>query len=677
MYSSLTLTLLFFLTLGLSPIGDREKDDAQPKSEANYLTNRSPLISSPYLELPLGAIKPHGWLKDQLVKQKQGMTGHLDEQYPLVMGKRNGWLGGDGDQWERGPYWIDGLLPLAYILDDEELKAKVKPWIEWSLNNQREDGYFGPIPPKQAYGHEDGIQRDNIEDWWPKMVMLKVLQQYYSATQDQRVIQLMTKYFKYQLKELPNTPLGHWTFWANRRGGDNLQVIYWLYNITGDKFLLDLAEIVHEQTFNWTDVFLNQEHLRTKGSLHCVNIAQGIKEPIIYYQQAKDSTYIRAVEKGFYDLMKFNGQPHGLYGGDEWLHGSDPTQGSEFCSAVEMMFSLESMLKITGMLDFAERLERVAFNALPTQANDDYTARQYFQQSNQIEASRKLRNFVQQNGGNTLCFGLLTGYPCCTSNMHQGWPKFVQNLWYATPEGGLAALVYAPSEVTAKVADCVEVNFIEETNYPFEESVKFTLQRASKKKVTFDFDLRIPEWCSQAKVLVNGQEYATSKGGKIVTVSREWKKGDQVTLEFPMHIETERWHERALSVKRGPLVYALKVEEEWKKVENKKDPQWYGDFYYEVYAKSPWNYGLLRQDHLVSTMTFSAKQVNGYPWNLENAPLEIKATAKRVSRWQEYNGMAGPIPYSPNWEPNQEVEEITLIPYGCTTMRISEFPEVW
>ncbi len=169
------------------------------------------LRENPYQELPLGAIKPRGWLKEMLVRQKNGSTVQLDKLYPQVMGMRNGWLGGDGDQWERGPYWIDGLLPLTYILDDQELIAKVKPWVEWAISSQQPDGYFGP---SKDYPAETGLQRNNSRDWWPKIVMLKVLKQYYSATGDKRVLDLMTRYFRYQLRELPSRPLDHWTFWA-------------------------------------------------------------------------------------------------------------------------------------------------------------------------------------------------------------------------------------------------------------------------------------------------------------------------------------------------------------------------------------------------------------------------------------------------------------------------------
>ena len=333
-----------------------------------YANNREPLLQKPYIELPLGSIKAKGWLLEMLQRQKNGATGHMDTLYPEVMGKRNGWLGGDGDQWERGPYWIDGLLPLAYILDDDELKKKVQPWIEWTLQSQREDGYFGPA---KDYDYEFGLQRDNSADWWPRMVMLKVMQQYYSATQDKRVIDFMTKYFYYQFATLPTKPLGNWTFWAEYRACDNLQAVYWLYNITGDETLLRLGELIHEQAVDFTDMFISGDVLSSMGGIHCVNLAQGLKEPVIYYQQAKDTKYLQAIRKGMRDLRRFNGQAQGMYGGDERLHGNVPTQGSELCSAVEMMFSLEKMIEITGDMEFAAHLERVAFNALPTQITDD------------------------------------------------------------------------------------------------------------------------------------------------------------------------------------------------------------------------------------------------------------------------------------------------------------------
>ncbi|QXV65114.1 glycoside hydrolase family 127 protein [Mucilaginibacter sp. 21P] len=668
------------LTLTLALAACNLWASAQVKSTSTrYTMAKAPLRQNPYIELPLGAIKPQGWLREMLVRAKNGATGNLDNLYPLVMGKRNGWLGGDGDLWERGPYWIDGLLPLAYILQDKQLIAKVKPWIEWSIKSQRPDGYFGP---SHDLGPERGIQRDNAQDWWPKMVMLKVLQQYYSATGDKRVINLMTNYFKYQLKELPSKPLDHWTFWARYRGGENLAMVYWLYNITGDKFLLNLGDLIHKQTFDYTNAFLNTDLLSTDYSIHGVNLAEGMKEPIVYYQHHPEARYTDAMVKAFKDLRKFDESVPGLFGADESLHGNNPTQGSELCTAVEMMYTLENGLSITGDLNYADHLERIAFNALPTQISADYNTHQYFQQANQVMLTRQTRNFDVNHDGTDVCYGLLTGYPCCTSNMHQGWPKFVQNLWYATPDKGIAALVYSASEVEAVVAGHTKVNIREETNYPFDEAIKFTINFDKKQtKAVFPFELRVPKWCTLANVKVNGREVQQAKAGETIKLNRTWKSGDVVELTLPMHIFKNTWYENSMSVERGPIVYALKIGEQEKQVQNTKDPQEYGSTYLEVLPTTPWNYGLIRVDDNKLAEAYKVENVKpagNYPWTQAAAPIQLKTKGRRIPTWQLYNETAGPQPYGNIWNfvTDKNEEELTLIPYGCTRLRISLFPVI-
>ena len=559
----------------------------EPAAES-YRNNRHPLLQKDYIQLPLGTIRAEGWMHDQLTRMRDGMTGHLDKVYTKVMGPRNGWLGGDGDVWERGPYWIDGLLPLAYLLNDQALIEKVQPWIEWTLASQKPNGYFGPDTDRD---YEPGLQRNNAQDWWPKMVMLKVMQQYYTATQDRRVIDFMTRYFRYQLDELPKNPLGKWTFWGEQRGGDNLMVVYWLYNITGDKFLLDLGELIHKQTFNWTDIFLNQNHLRRQHSLHCVNLAQGFKEPIVYYQQGKDSKQIQATRQAVNDIRHTIGLPTGLWGGDELLRFGKPTTGSELCTAVEMMYSLETILEVTGDMQWADYLERVAYNALPTQVTDDYSARQYYQQTNQIAVTREWREF-------------------------------------------------------------------------------------------FPFHLRIPGWCKQPVVKLNGKPLTVDAyPGTVTRINREWKEGDILSLELPMEVTVSRWYENSAVVERGPLVYALKMNEKWEKKAFESDKSdVYGKWYYEVTSDSPWNYALparsFSPDRIKDAFTVEKSDITTpYPWNVENAPIRIKTKAMRLNGWTQVRGSAGPVPYyTQQGKDFGDEETIELIPYGCTTLRITEFP---
>ncbi len=646
------------------------------QQKPNYQGNRLPLQQEAFMELPLGSITPAGWLREMLISQKNGATGHLDEMYPEVMGPRNGWLGGDGDQWERGPYWIDGLLPLAYILDDEELKEKVQPWIEWSLASQQEDGYFGPV---KDYGHEPGLQRNKCRDWWPKMVMLKVMMQYYSATGDERVIDFMTGYFHYQLDNLDEFPLDHWSFWGRFRGGDNMMAVYWLYNITGDRKLLDLGDKLYAQTEPYVRIFLERDKLTRPGTIHAVNLAQGLKTPVVYWQADPDPVYLEAMDCAMDDLRRFHGYPVGIFSGDEDIHGNDPTQGIELCTIVEFMFSLETMYRITGNPEYADLLEKVAYNALPAQVDDNFINRQYFQQVNQVRLTPGMKNFDVNHDGLDHCFGFLTGYPCCTSNMHQGWPKFTQNLWYATRENGVAVSQYAPSEVEMLVADSVRVRIVEDTAYPFEETIRFTVSDIGRP-AEFGFSMRIPGWSDGASVKVNGKPLDAVPDSKgMVTIVRRWCSGDNVELEFVPETRLTEWKENAVSVERGPLVYALKMDSRERKVRHDDgSPQ--GRWHYEHESTTPWNYALIQcpEDSMEQhyEVIVHEDKVNGLsPWSEEAAPISIMTRALTVPSWKEYNNMAGPLPYSIMYglETGEE-RMIELIPYGCTTLRITEFP---
>ena len=669
-----------FITLFAAGILHSKKITSTAQFAPIYVANRSPLVHKTYMAMPLGTIRAEGWLNEQLQRMATGLTGNLDHIYEAVCGPRNCWVGGDGDAWERGPYWIDGLLPLAYILQNDTLKAKVQPWIEWTLASQREDGQFGPTVDRP---YEHGLQRGNAQDWWPRMVVLKILQQYYLATSDTRVIPFLTNYFRYQLRELPNKPLGHWTFWGQQRGGDNLQVVYWLYNLTGESFLLELAQLIHRQTVNWTGYFLEGEILTRQHSLHCVNLAHGFKEPIVYYQQSKDPQHLKAPKEALRTIRNTIGLPTGLWAGDELLRFGEPTMGSEFCTATEMMFSLEGMLEITGDVQWADHLERIAYNALPTQHDDHFMSRQYYQQTNQIAVTKAWRQFSTPHDDTDILFGTLNAYPCCTCNMHQGWPKFVQNLWYATADHGLAALVYGPSTVQAMVADNVPLTVTESTGYPFSEDIRFTLRFEDKKtkKSTFPFHLRIPAWCQHPVLTVNGDTLSVdAPSGGVAVIYRTWNHNDVLTLHLPMPVTTSRWYGSSATIERGPLLYALKMHENWERKNFSADEsKVYGPWYYQATSTTAWNYGFRNQVISNPAQHFEvvkSETLSSYPWNVANAPITLRAKALKMKEWEVARNSCGPINYYSQQGLDYESEDYTieLIPYGCTTLRIASFP---
>ncbi|MFB9275408.1 beta-L-arabinofuranosidase domain-containing protein [Cohnella cellulosilytica] len=609
--------------------------------------------------LPLGAIKPEQWLRDQLRIQADGLTGHLEEHWPDV-GPDNGWIGGKGESWERGPYYLDGLLPLAYLLEDDGLIAKAKRWIEWSLASQREDGSFGPDAIETVNGDVDKQQ-----DWWHYMIMLKVMTQYEEATGDERVVPFLTSYFRYVRSRIEGQPLRGW---AEARGMELLLSIQWLYRKTGNEDLKELAGIVAAQTTGWTDVFHDfpfwRKVERWDWKTHVVNVAMGIKAPGALYELTGDSREREAVHRGIDSLMTYHGQAHGMFSGDEWLSGTHPSQGVELCAVVEYMFSMEQLTRVFGEGRFGDILEKVAFNALPAAISKDWTSHQYDQQVNQIVCNVAPRDW--SNGDDANLFGLEPHFGCCTANMHQGWPKLVSHLWMQDGEGGLAAVSYAPCTVTAPVGEGGQAlaKLRVSGNYPFRETVdiELTLDRPAE----FAIALRVPEWCEGPVVKLNGEEAELSIERGYANLRREWSDGDRLTLLLPMKTKTVTRNLLAVSVERGPLVYALPIRENWQLLQRReKFHDW------EVYPGSPWKYGLPADNEYEAVLSDVAYQ----PFDASNSPVRLKTKGRLVRDWRMEGNNAGTPPMHPNTE-GQPTADLELVPYGGAKLRIGEFPTI-
>ncbi|WP_444092347.1 beta-L-arabinofuranosidase domain-containing protein, partial [Bacteroides sp.] len=552
------------------------------QTNVNYVGNRLPLKPMNFIKLPVGSIQPEGWLKKYLELQKDGLTGHLNEISAWLGKENNAWLTQGGDHgWEEVPYWLKGYGNLAYILKDQKMIDEAKIWLEGAFASQQPDGYFGPIN-----------ERNGKRELWAQMIMLWCLQSYYEYSNDQRVIDLMTNYFKWQLS-VPDEQFLE-DYWENSRGGDNLLSVYWLYNRTGDQFLLELAEKIHRNTADWT-------RPSALPNWHNVNIAQCFREPATYYMMTGDSTLLKA-SYNVHNLIRrtFGQVPGGMFGADEnaRMGSIDPRQGVETCGLVEQMASDELMLCMTGDPFWAEHCEEVAFNSYPAAVMPDFKGLRYITCPNQTVSDSKNHHPGIDNRGPFLAMNPFSSR-CCQHNHAQGWPYYAEHLILASPDNGIAAAMYAACKATVKVGDGNEITLHEQTNYPFEETIRFTVN--TPKAVSFPFYLRIPSWTEGATIFVNGKKVAANpEAGQYACIHREWKDNDQVEIQLPMQLSMRTWqvNKNSVSVDYGPLTMSLKIDEDYVKKDSRAtaigDSKWQEGAdasqwpTYEIYAKPPW-----------------------------------------------------------------------------------------
>ena len=635
------------------------------------IRNRAPLAPSAFYFLPLGSIRPKGWLRNQLQIQANGLGGHLDETWADV-GPNSGWLGGKGESWERGPYFLDGLIPLAWTLEDERLKAKAQRFVDWTLEHQAPNGMIGPA---------------SNDDWWPRYVMLKALTQYEEFTGDARVIPVMDRYFRYQLGELPKRPLRDW---GKFRWQDQVLSVLWLYNRSGSPYLLDLARLLHAQGYDWMAQYADFKYTRkitrdfikldqNQGlkdislATHGVNNGQAVKTGPVWSLVSSEARDRSAVFTMISELDKYHGLPNGMFSCDEHLAGADPSQGSELCTVVEYMFSLEHALAITGEAALGDRLEKLAFNALPGAFTDDMWAHQYNQEPNQVECSLHHKPWTT-DGPESNLFGLEPNFGCCTANFHQGWPKFANCLFLVSGTqdsdagDGLVAAVYAPCEVRTMLRG-TPVHVIEDTAYPFRGAVRLTVNPAAP--LAFPLQLRIPAWASGTELRVNGKLQPSPTPGSFARLERTWRAGDVVEIAFPMNPRVSRWFNDSIAIERGPLLFSYGIGETWVKLADRgMTADW------QVYPSMPWNYALaVDPQQPALSIQVSESEVGDSVFTARHAPVRLSVKARKVPSWRAEDGVANPVPQSAVSSKEPE-ENINLVPYAAAKLRISAFPQL-
>ena len=530
--------------------------------------------------LPPTSISVNGPFRTWLVNQKEGLTGHIGEVFG-DLSDASGWLGGQGESWERGPYYLDGLVALAYVLDDKKLKARVEKWVRAIRASQTANGNFGP---------------KILLDWWPKLVVTKAFVTYFRATKNPAIIDFLRRFFDYMILELPTKPL---YFWAYARGLEASEALQLVYEYTHDEKYRTLALTLRDASLDWdhyfadfvfahkTTFYLNRtlfslarplmmkrdekekRHPKVKSAheiesfnhsrvmdaylkTHGVNIAMALKYPLYGHYWAKESLKTAELWADYRNLLEHHGNALGLFSSDEHLNGTSPKQGIELCVVVEAMYAMEEILRLSRDPIAADYLETYLYNALPATITPDYDAHQYCQQVNQTKVAVQRNPFYDADKTATT-FGIAPSYGCCAANMHQGFPKAL-NAVVMHDEGSFYVFLYVAGKYDIPFKDGV-VHVEIKTDYPFGDTVTLNVETTSSapKKMY----LRIP-FGAKAMLTHQGKTIENNDGGRFFMMDSVW--GDaSFALRFEPEFKTLKNPDKTYSLKRGPLLFALPI----------------------------------------------------------------------------------------------------------------------
>ena len=590
-------------------------------------------------------LKPKGWLKRQLEIQANGLSGNLDKVWRDV--KDSKWIGGEAEGWERVPYWLDGFIPLAYLLENEDMIARARKYVEAIMQAQRPDGWICPCSEEEIPSY----------DTWAAQLITKVLTVYYECSGDERVPQVIYKTLRNYYDLLSSGTIKLFD-WGKHRWYECFIAIRFLKERYQEEWIDDLGRILKEQGFDYGEAVETWKRPLNKWTqyTHIVNLAMMLKAEAVSCDILKESYTDRA--EYFYEILdKYNGTPVGLFTGDECLSGLSPIQGTELCAVAEQMYSYELLYSYTGDKKWAERLEVLAFNALPATISDDMWAHQYVQMSNQI-ACQKFpgRSLFRTNDSEAHLFGLEPNFGCCTANFNQAWPKFALSAFMHN-ENTIVSAVPVPAEL--KTDDvCITL----ETEYPFKNELVYRIDAGKAVQLV----VRIPSFAENVKI-----------DGETVNAAEEQvfdvygKKEIRITFETTAHY-VERPYQLK-SVKCGSLIFSLPIKYEKVKHEYEKDgvERKYPYCDYEYVGKSDWNYGYCGE-----IFSVERKPVDKVPFSSENPPVILKTSVRKIPWGLEdgFETVCAKVPES--LEPIGEAEIAELYPYGCAKLRMTELPMV-
>ncbi|KAI0102154.1 duf1680 domain-containing protein [Nemania sp. FL0031] len=535
------------------------------------------LVQPVYQALPLGSVKPQGWLREQLETAASGLDGNLFNFYRYV--KDSQWLGGSSEYstlHESAGYWFNGLVPLAFSLDDSRLKGQVNMFVDYILDHQQDDGWLGPETTPQTRG------------LWGRCYIMLGLMQYAQAnpSETDRVVDAMYRYITLAHNMLQNNFTGliakpddvfDGSGWGAARAHELHIPLQWLYENhpkNNSELLWDTMELMIQGNtvfgVDWRNFFVEgtfpevvyapREQSYSWLFTHGVNLAEAIRFPLAIYRTSHDEA-LKTQTRTAIDLVgTYHRSLAGTIIGDEAITDLNPNRGAELCTSTELMFSLAWVYQYLADNDIADWAEETAFNAFPGQIWPDWWSHQYVQQENQPWS----RNLTVQpemwdnvgSFGNV--FGLEPDYPCCAVNHPQGYPKFLANSFVGTEDGGIAHVFLSPGSVSTTLGNN-KVTISTDTNYPFGMDLSYSISADDD----FTFYVRIPTWASSSSTTTG------PSGGSSVNISPtdaglqkfDVPKGNSklsITLQTEPRI-VERANNTA-AVYYGPLLYSLALE---------------------------------------------------------------------------------------------------------------------
>jgi hypothetical protein len=595
-------------------------------------------------------IKAKGWLEKQLHIQKNSLGGNLHNFWEDI--KDSKWIGGDCEGWERVPYWLDGLIPLAYLTENEELKQVAKRYIDAIIERQEEDGWICPCDTSDRHRY----------DMWALILILKVLVEYERATGDPRIEGVVYRALQNFNRHIDSNSIYNW---AASRWYEGLIAIYWLYERRPEQWLYHLVVKLRAQGLDYQQLMAEWPYQdkteRGQWSFmnHVVNYAMAVKGLPLYSRISQLAMDLQSGKEMIEKLFQNHGTASGIFTGDECLAGTDPIQGTELCAVVEFMYSLEHMIQLTGETKWADMLEYVTFNALPATFSEDMWTHQYDQMVNQVECSLYDKEHIHftTNNEDAHLFGLEPNYGCCTANFGQGWPKFALSTFMATKKG-IASVLLVPSEVTTEIKGA-KVTITLVTEYPFREHLRYHIRVS--KPVTFEFRIRIPEFATGATI--QGEPVTA---GQFHVIEREFTNEEIIDVILPSNTEFVQRPSGMVVIKKGMLLYSIAVDGKWEMIPSTEAKKQFPHCDYEIKPTSPWNYAFAsKQVH------FEYHGIGEYPFGETNPPISGQVEAVRIP-WKLEHKVIASLPES--LTPIGEIEKVKIIPFGCSTLRMTEVP---